>query len=78
VEAAVRRLRARPGVVSGIEARLAIVVYNDHGADFAFDKYPTFALGVAERYAIGDEGSARGRCPKSPATVELSTHLRRR
>src|ERR671929_1573422 len=35
---------------------VAIVVYNDHGADFSFDKYPTFALGVAERYAIGDEG----------------------
>ena len=40
---------------------VAIVVYNDHGADFAFDKYPTFALGVAERYAIGD--------------AELSTHV---
>src|ERR1051325_6366944 len=27
---------------------VAIVVYNDHVADFSFDKYPTFALGAAE------------------------------
>ena len=35
---------------------VAIVVYNDHVAEFSFDKYPTFALGAADRYAIADEG----------------------
>src|SRR4029450_8100993 len=35
---------------------VAIVIYNDHAAEFSFDRYPTFALGVAETYPIGDEG----------------------
>ena len=39
-----------------IKPDLAIMVYNDHGCDFFFDKYPTFALGAAEEYPIGDEG----------------------
>jgi len=47
---------------------VAIVVYNDHGADFMFDQYPTFAIGAADRYAIATRASARGRCPKSEAT----------
>jgi protocatechuate 4,5-dioxygenase beta chain len=54
---------------------VAIVVYNDHGADFTFDKYPTFALGVAERYAIGDEGFGTRPLPELQGDVELSTHL---
>jgi hypothetical protein len=55
-----------------LEPDVAIVVYNDHGADFMFDKYPTFALGAADRYAIADEGfGTRPRCaatPSSPCT----------
>ncbi len=31
-----------------LQPDVAIVVYNDHGADFTFDKYPTFAIGVAD------------------------------
>ena len=54
---------------------VAIVVYNDHGADFTFGKYPTFALGVAERYAIGDEGFGTRPLPEVEGDVELSTHL---
>jgi hypothetical protein len=54
---------------------VAIVVYNDHGADFTFDKYPTFALGVAERYTIGDEGFGTRPLPEVEGDVELSTHL---
>jgi protocatechuate 4,5-dioxygenase beta chain len=54
---------------------VAIVVYNDHGADFTFDKYPTFALGVAERYAIGDEGFGTRSLPQVIGDAELSTHL---
>ena len=33
---------------------VAIVVYNDHGASVFFDKYPTFAIGAADQYAIGE------------------------
>jgi protocatechuate 4,5-dioxygenase beta chain len=58
-----------------IKPDVAIVVYNDHGADFTFDKYPTFALGVAERYAIGDEGFGTRPLPQVIGDAELSTHL---
>jgi len=58
-----------------IKADVAIVVYNDHVADFSFDKYPTFALGVAEQYAIGDEGFGTRPLPVVEGDVELSTHL---
>jgi protocatechuate 4,5-dioxygenase beta chain len=58
-----------------LEPDVAIVVYNDHAADFSFDKYPTFALGVAERYAIGDEGFGTRALPEVQGDAELSTHL---
>ncbi|HET7363804.1 MAG TPA: class III extradiol dioxygenase family protein [Burkholderiales bacterium] len=58
-----------------IKPDVAIVVYNDHVADFTFDKYPTFALGVAERYAVGDEGFGTRPLPEVAGDVELSTHL---
>src|SRR4051812_21546320 len=54
---------------------VAIVVYNDHAADFSFDKYPTFALGVAERYPIGDEGFGTRTLPEVTGDFELSNHL---
>ena len=54
---------------------VAIVVYNDHAADFRFDKYPTFALGVAERYAIGDEGFGTRPLPEVKGDLDLSIHL---
>ena len=54
---------------------VAIVVYNDHGADFMFDKYPTFALGVAERYAIADEGFGTRPLPEVRGDAEFSIHL---
>ena len=61
--------------LSRLKPDVAIVVYNDHGADFTFDKYPTFALGVAEHYAIGDEGFGTRALPEVRGDVELSTHL---
>jgi protocatechuate 4,5-dioxygenase, beta chain len=54
---------------------VAIVVYNDHGADFMLDKYPTFALGAAERYAIADEGFGTRPLPQVRGDLELSIHL---
>jgi protocatechuate 4,5-dioxygenase beta chain len=54
---------------------VAIVVYNDHVAEFAFDKYPTFALGAAERYAIADEGFGTRPLPEVPGDAQLSIHL---
>ena len=54
---------------------VAIVVYNDHGADFTFDKYPTFALGAADRYPIADEGFGTRPLPEVTGDAELSIHL---
>jgi protocatechuate 4,5-dioxygenase beta chain len=54
---------------------VAIVVYNDHGADFMFDKYPTFAIGVADEYAIADEGFGTRPLPPVRGDAEFSTHL---
>ncbi len=54
---------------------VAIVVYNDHGADFMLDKYPTFAIGAAERYAIADEGFGTRPLPEVRGDAEFSIHL---
>ena len=54
---------------------VAIVVYNDHVADFTFEKYPTFALGVADSYAIGDEGFGTRPLPEVSGEADLSIHL---
>jgi len=54
---------------------VAIVVYNDHVAEFPFDKYPTFALGAADEYAIADEGFGTRPLPAVPGDAELSIHL---
>ena len=54
---------------------VAIVVYNDHVAEFPFDKYPTFALGAADSYAIADEGFGTRPLPEVPGDADLSIHL---
>jgi len=61
--------------LSKLKPDVAIVVYNDHGADFALDKYPTFALGAAERYGIADEGFGTRPLPEVPGDADLSIHL---
>lgn len=59
------------------EARpdVAIVVYNDHGADFFLDKCPTFALGAADEYEVADEGFGRRRLPRVKGDAAFSWHL---
>lgn len=52
-----------------------IMVYNDHGADFFFDKYPTFAVGCAESYAIADEGFGVRPLPAIRGDLAFSQHL---
>ena len=54
---------------------IAIVVYNDHGCDFFFDKYPTFAVGTAETYPVGDEGWGRRPLPDFSGDADFSWHL---
>jgi len=54
---------------------VCIMVYNDHGADFFFDKYPTFAVGCAEQYAIADEGFGVRPLPAIRGDLAFSQHL---
>ncbi|HUQ24163.1 MAG TPA: class III extradiol dioxygenase family protein [Burkholderiales bacterium] len=54
---------------------VAIVVYNDHVAEFPFAKYPTFALGAADSYAIADEGFGTRPLPEVTGDAEFSIHL---
>ena len=54
---------------------VVIMVYNDHGADFFFDKYPTFAVGCADSYAIADEGFGTRPLPAIPGDLAFSQHL---
>jgi len=61
--------------LSQLKPDVAIVVYNDHGADFMFDKYPTFAIGAADRYAIADEGFGTRPLPEVRGDAEFSAHL---
>jgi len=58
-----------------LKADVAIVVYNDHVAEFPFDKYPTFALGAADEYAIADEGFGTRPLPAVSGDAEFSIHL---
>ena len=58
-----------------IKADVAIVVYNDHAADFSFDKYPTFAVGAAESYAIADEGFGTRPLPPVRGDLQFSAHI---
>jgi protocatechuate 4,5-dioxygenase beta chain len=61
--------------LSRLKPDVAIVVYNDHGADFMLEKYPTFAIGVADSYAIADEGFGTRPLPPVRGDAELSIHL---
>lgn len=54
---------------------VCIMVYNDHGADFFFDKYPTFAVGCADRYAVADEGFGVRPLPEVRGDLAFSQHL---
>lgn len=61
--------------LASLKPDVAIVVYNDHGAEFMFDKYPTFAIGAAERYGIADEGFGTRPLPAVRDNADFSFHL---
>ena len=51
--------------------------FNDHATTFLFDLYPTFALGVGDRYRIADEGSGKREIPDLKGHAALSRHIAR-
>jgi protocatechuate 4,5-dioxygenase beta chain len=54
---------------------VAIIVYNDHASYFGMEIMPTFAMGVAEKYGICDEGYGPRPIPDVEGAPELATHL---
>lgn len=58
-----------------LQPDVAIMVYNDHGADFFFDKYPTFAVGCADRYSVADGGFGIRPLPEIRGDLAFSQHL---
>jgi hypothetical protein len=54
-----------------------IVVYNDHMNRFFFDAYPTFALGVADRFPGADEGWGKRDLPDLHGDSKLAWHVAR-
>jgi protocatechuate 4,5-dioxygenase, beta chain len=54
---------------------VAIVVYNDHANAFSLEIIPTFLIGVAERFAIADEGFGPRPVPPVAGSPQLAWHL---
>ena len=54
---------------------VAIVVYNDHVAEFPFAKYPTFALGAALSDAAGADGDVAGKFGAAGVALGLGTFV---
>ena len=52
-----------------------IIFYNDHASQLFFDFYPTFAIGMAERFELADEGAGLRPLPAIPGNPGLSAHI---
>ena len=42
-----------------------VFFYNDHANSIFFDFYPTFAIGISDRFELADEGAGRRPLPPS-------------
>src|SRR5688500_20257970 len=51
--------------------------FNDRATTFFFDHYPTFALGVSEKYPIADEGTGSRNIPPLRGHAPLARHIAR-
>jgi Catalytic LigB subunit of aromatic ring-opening dioxygenase len=49
--------------------------FNDHATTFFFDHYPTFALGVSDKYRIADEGLGVRNIPPLRGHAALARHI---
>ena len=54
---------------------VAIVVYNDHASAFSLEVIPTFLIGVADEFAIADEGFGPRPVPVVKGHPRLAWHL---
>jgi len=54
---------------------VVVLVYNDHASYFGMEIMPTFAMGIADKYGICDEGYGPRPIPDVEGAPELSTYL---
>ena len=54
-----------------------VVIYNDHMDELWLDNWPTFMIGVGERFEIADEGFGPRAFPPVPGHPQLAHHLAR-
>ena len=54
---------------------VVFLVYNDHATAFSLDFIPTFAIGVAEDYAVADEGFGPRPVPPVEGHADLAWHV---
>ncbi len=52
-----------------------VTFFNDHASSFFFDLYPTFAVGIGERFEVADEGGGKRPLPPIRGNLDLSIHL---
>ncbi|SEB26444.1 gallate dioxygenase [Variovorax sp. YR216] len=57
------------------EVDTLVFFYNDHCSAFFFDLYPTFSLGIGERFQIADEGAGLRDLPPVRGDVEFQAHM---
>ncbi len=57
------------------QADVLLFFYNDHATTLFFDLYPTFALGVGERFPIADEGAGLRGLPDIRGDVDFQAHI---
>ena len=61
--------------IAELDPDVCIVVYNDHACAFSLEIIPTFALGMAARFGIADEGFGPRPVPPVIGHPELAWHL---
>ncbi|HYW03624.1 MAG TPA: gallate dioxygenase [Gammaproteobacteria bacterium] len=67
--------KAVAGWLAEQEPDALVFFYNDHCTTLFFDCYPTFALGVGERFQIADEGAGQRPLPPLKGDVDLQKHI---
>ena len=61
--------------IAEVDPDVCIVVYNDHANAFSLELIPTFALGMADRFEIADEGFGPRPVPAVEGHSDLAWHL---
>ncbi|WP_208710802.1 class III extradiol dioxygenase family protein [Sinomonas sp. R1AF57] len=58
------------------QADVAVLIYNDHGAEMSLGLVPAFVVGAAEEYPPADEGNGvDASLPPFPGDADLSWHI---